>query len=479
VVVRQPNSRKLSFLSLNDIPALVPPNDLLLKNSFPMDWGRRFRAGAGQQLVSWIQTEMCRGEQRLRRRSNKVEAKHRASVEALLANLFAASTNVADPFRYVALSFDRSEYVGTELSLDAMAQCRDYLHGQGLIELGRGFRGYEYGGGHETWGRRTRMQATDQLRDRFEEWRLDRKALTIPPSQLIRIKAVEGTPVSCPDKIADSRDLLLAINRRLSGAAIRIEQSGLVPLAEYIGGDKNQPVDCADGDEADGADTEAALTRSYAGDLTATSLYRSFKGNWASGGRLYGGWWMSVERQLRPYITIDGAPTVELDYKTLHPRLLYHRERQPLNFDPYTLPALPSELIRELGKRTFNRLLNTTSKSARDRLRVRAANGDKLVLPVGWSFRKYADALVERLAPIHKWLGTGEGVRLQLEDSELALAVLRKMEDAAVVVLPIHDSFLVAEHHRDLLWSAMHDAFREQFGFDPVIDAKPKQGGLA
>lgn len=83
------------------------------------------------------------------------------------------------------------------------------------------------------------------------------------------------------------------------------------------------------------------------------------------------------------------------------------------------------------------------------------------------------------LPPSTSGLVQGRGVHLQRADSDLALAVLQKMEDASVVVLPIHDSFMVAEQHKDLLWSAMHDAFREQFGFDPVIDAKPQRSGLA
>lgn len=476
MVVRVPNSRKLTSLSLNDNPSFNSQDDLLFKNSFPMDWGRRFRAGAGQHLVSWMLTEMRHGERRLRRRSDKVETRQRASVEALLANLFAASANVADPFRYLAVSFDRNAYGGTELCLDAMSQCRDYLEAEGLVALGRGFRAYEYGGSDKTWGRRSRMQATDLLRDRFDELQLDRKALMIPPSQLIRIRKARDATPDCPAEIADSRDLLVAINLRLTEATLSIDPSGLELAADHIGGDK---AEATDGVVTDEADAEAVLQRSYAGDRTATSLYRSFKGDWNSGGRLYGGWWMSVERDLRPHITIDGQPTIELDYKTLHPRLLYHRERRPLTFDPYTLPALPSKPVRELGKRTFNRLLNTTSKRGRDRLRVRAGVGDNLVLPKGWTFATYVDALVERLAPIHKWFGTGEGVHLQREDSDLALAVLRKMEEAAAIVLPIHDSFLVAEHHRDLLWSAMHDAFLEQFDFAPVIEEKPGRSGLA
>jgi hypothetical protein len=454
-------------LSLIEKSRADMPDDLLFKNSFPMDWGRRFRVEAGQQLVTSVLTEMRRGEQRVRRRRATAEARHRASVEALLANLFAASVNVSDPYRFVAVSFDRSAYAGTDLHVEAMAQCRDYLEGEGLVMLGRGFRGYEYGGSDDTWGRRSRMQATDLLRDRFDELLLDRKALTVPRSQLIRIKEAAGTASDCPDGIAASRDLLEAINQRLAGVTIGID----LPFGSIsiVGEDGRGDADHSE------PDVEAVLQGCYAGDLTATSLYRSFIGNWASGGRLYGGWWISVKRDLRPHLTIDGAPTVELDYKTLHPRLLYHREGRPLHFDPYTLPALPSDQARELGKRTFNRLLNTTARKGRNRLKVRAGNGDNLVLPPTWTFERYVDALVERLAPIHQWFGTGEGVRLQKEDSELALAVLRRMEDAAVPVLPIHDSFVVAEQHRNLLWSAMHDAFRERYGFDPAIHDKPRR----
>ena len=59
-------------------------------------------------------------------------------------------------------------------------------------------------------------------------------------------------------------------------------------------------------------------------DLSRRTLYRVFNNrSFEQGGRFYGGWWQEVPRVYRRFIRIDGEPTAELDYSSLHPRILY------------------------------------------------------------------------------------------------------------------------------------------------------------
>ena len=77
-----------------------------------------------------------------------------------------------------------------------------------------------------------------------------------------------------------------------------------------------------------------------------TDIYRVFnEGQEANphfdkGGRLFGGWWMSVGEELRKAITINGQPTVELDYAECHPRMLYHLRGLDGDGELYALPEL-------------------------------------------------------------------------------------------------------------------------------------------
>lgn len=58
--------------------------------------------------------------------------------------------------------------------------------------------------------------------------------------------------------------------------------------------------------------------------LTKTQLYRVFNDpEFKTGGRFYGGWWQNIPKQFRRLITIDGKRTVEADFGSLHPSILY------------------------------------------------------------------------------------------------------------------------------------------------------------
>ena len=49
------------------------------------------------------------------------------------------------------------------------------------------------------------------------------------------------------------------------------------------------------------------------------------------GGRFYGGWWERVPSRYRSHITIDGMPTVEMNYAAIQPRLPLVKRRVRVN----------------------------------------------------------------------------------------------------------------------------------------------------
>jgi hypothetical protein len=427
-----------------------------LENSFPMDLGRRFRNPEGCAFLNAIIGGIKGSEQRKKARKPQDASRWLATIEALLANLVAGHLNVVDRNRFVAVSFDRNTYNGTDISFASIIQCRDYLLGQGYIEIAVGYFRTDRSGVGD-YGRRSRLRASPDLRQLMDANGINRRSLTRPVSDLIQIREQIHEVGATPQHVEESRVVLEAVNIRLAETDIRIPEAFEKILESGV---ENE------GEDAD----ERYRKLDYAGDFTATSLYRVFKYDWCRGGRIYGGWWMSLPKTIRPYLTINQSPVVELDFRTLHPALLYRRAEADCPNDPYVFDPSGSASInmRKLGKRTFNRLLNRLEADPSKRLHIKAGRGDKDLMPRGLPFKTYLSSFVQNLEKIHPWLGTGMGIQLQYEDSLLALHILKAMEDRGIVVLPIHDSFIVPVHNEEELRSAMENACKK-YNLEPRI----------
>ena len=87
------------------------------------------------------------------------------------------------------------------------------------------------------------------------------------------------------------------------------------------------------------------------------TVYRVFNNStFDDGGRFYGPWWQSIPSKLRSLITINGKDTVELDYSSIHPRMLYAYLRIECPDDPYDVGLDPKH--RDIVKKPFNTLIN-------------------------------------------------------------------------------------------------------------------------
>lgn len=234
----------------------------------------------------------------------------------------------------------------------------------------------------------------------------------------------------------------------------------LMPDAEFLalqGRSKGDP-DRYFGDPGRPIDLDLFLRR---------RLHRVFNnGKLDHGGRFYGGWWQNIPKQHRAKITINWNPTVEIDYSSMHPNMLYAMEGKSAPEDCYALDGFPEE-HRDLLKITFQKLLNAKG-------RIQAPRSEEL--PEGWTLKSILGGLRELHEPISGYFQTGKGIELQRLDSDIAEQVILTMMDRGELALPVHDSFIVHFARADLLKEVMREAYVERMGRE--VDTKIKTDWL-
>jgi hypothetical protein len=183
-------------------------------------------------------------------------------------------------------------------------------------------------------------------------------------------------------------------------------------------------------------------------------LHRAFKGDYASGGRLFGGWWQTLPRTQRKHIRIDGETVVNVDFATMHLRLAYAEagKRVPRG-DLYDLTGTDHERrdwprLREGRKQLVSVMLmrkrpltQWPGATPREREDIRSC------FPKGTRVKDETTAIRERHKAIAGWFECGRGLKLQRTESDILVAALLKLIARGITALPIHDAVLVARSH--------------------------------
>ncbi len=208
----------------------------------------------------------------------------------------------------------------------------------------------------------------------------------------------------------------------------------------------------------------------HTGNIAALIKYkqphRVFTDNLKLGGRYYGPTWQMLSEELRKYLFIDGYPVVELDYSGLHLRMLYHREGMDYKGDPYGFgstqerPYLKLVSLIMINKKTRQGLLRAMKKTF-------AAK--QLDIPPDEQIERMVarfDAAHDRIS---RYFCSDIGLRLQYLDSQITSEILDYFLEREIPVLPIHDSYIVAEQYEDELYEVMREKYRDRMRFNPVI----------
>lgn len=327
----------------------------------------------------------------------------------------------------------------------------------------------------------SRMRATEKLAQAFLQHEVNWASISIDPDADVIFVKDDNKKVIPPGEAAgyEAFDLQAAdanlrrINANLQSTYINLNvtDAELAAIEARLSGD----------------DEDDEFSRPL--EFSDRSLRRIFSlSSFNCGGRFYGGWWQGVPSAYRKFILIDGAVTREMDFSSMHPRLMYADLGHEPPEDAYILPDWPLE-IRKHAKKAFNQLVNSdeTSRNPNQWHRF-APDIEPDPLPEGWKLmskqerrkaqseefgrrfkRPYSDLLqdlLERHKPINDHFFSKAWGRLQRLDSDIAERVMIKLLDAEVPItaLPIHDSFIVRRGAEGELENAMNEVHEEVTG---------------
>ena len=239
--------------------------------------------------------------------------------------------------------------------------------------------------------------------------------------------------------------------------ALNVADNELYDIAKAIAGNRTSKQD-------DEEDIIANL------DFSRVQLRRIFsRGDLHKHGRFYNGWWQSVPSIYRQHITIDGYKTSEVDYSSMSLRVVYALQgiERDVDDDLYDI-GLDNWLggddpRRKLIKVFINALMNDETgnyKLKKTELRT-----------LGLTHKELLALVLRTHEPIADQLTAGIGMKATYLDSQIAELVIKTMQEDDIVVLPIHDSFIVRTGYQRWLEGVMEAAFRAITGGIASTDA--------
>ena len=311
----------------------------------------------------------------------------------------------------------------------------------------------------------TRYVATDHLLAFFTEQELKALPALIPPrspAHLVRVglRDDSGNKLRAVEaKTSMGSELVMAMNLRTINKVLEANWVDVQLPDEVI----MRAIDWKNQNKKGSDD--------YVLDFSRRSLYRVFNSHSLDiGGRFYGAFWHNMPKELRRYLLIDGKETVEVDYSSMHPAMLYAMADLDPPDDAYAaavdLLELPTNVdrnaVRSMVKQAFNAMLNALKPMN---------NAPDGIMPkvFGLKWRQVSDAVLKVHEPIAHHFYTGVGGKLQRMDSDIAEMVMLDFATYGIPILPVHDSFLMHHGYEEWLKASMEEAFFEVVGRKPDL----------
>lgn len=177
----------------------------------------------------------------------------------------------------------------------------------------------------------------------------------------------------------------------------------------------------------------------------------------SNGGRMFGGFWINMPKDCRKYLTMDGEPLVDIDFKTFHPTLLYEKVGAELPDNPYVFKK--GDPRRDIAKILLNAMINNQSDRKRS---IRQRRND--ITRVGGLEQKFIEKtgrkpaykelikIIKKLETLHKpiecYFYTGIGIKLQNEESKIMKKIMKQALKQGIVILPCHDGAMCKNSDR-------------------------------
>jgi hypothetical protein len=422
-----------------------------------LDASLELRGPEAEALVNRLYDEIAANEIRQRARKTRDEGSLKSCMNCIVANAFRASYFRAQPG--VSYFRKRDAYNGSDrphwLTRHNLRFATDGLSAAGMLSNRLG-EWSEWPGA----GRCSTFEIRDRLISALASSGISFKSLSInrenAPAILLRDSKGHSLPIdlTAPPAAAISESVVRYnsyVSKQSLDLTLDRDQRAML--------ESEMRDSAAVGFGDDRLPTKPELYR--------TNVHRVFNnGSWEQGGRFYGGWWQTIPSKWRPQITINGEPTVELDFSGFSVRAIYHQIGMDYRGDPYTFEELswqfPDVEYRHHAKTLLQAIINSTPDKRGDRVPLRPK------LPRDFR-RKLLAAIRAEHGLISTAFGTGEGLRLQCRVSQIAERIMLKGTDCDIVVLPIHDSFITIRPKEGWLRESMNEEYKKEFGFTPII----------
>ena len=189
-------------------------------------------------------------------------------------------------------------------------------------------------------------------------------------------------------------------------------------------------------------------------------LNRSYK----LGGKYYGPCWQNLSKELRGKIKINGEETVELDFNAMHLHLLYCKVNKrltdyiPEGIDAYQLP----NRNRKIVKTSFTCCINNNCNKDNVNYVVSRSLVKKYpeIFVKNTSYRDILEELGSYHPEVRQFFYAQIGNEISNMESKVSDYIIGKLTKKNILVLNIHDSFIVSIAYKDILLNTMTDSFK-------------------
>ena len=363
----------------------------------------------------------------------------------VVCNLYAAFNNR----KPLAVSRDRTK------TKDAFLRILDALKARGYVEYRRGFTG-----AYRSF--KSRYWACGKLVELFSLIKSNRLKDYVPPAVQMTKKIddfkIKIPAVNKPAEILERAEQIKRYNALLNLHTFTLEGVRFLPYLSAI---------YCNGDYLQGG-------RLYSVGRRGTASYQGFSG----------------DERLK--IKIDGEEVTELDFKCLHPHILYAERGLQLRGDAYSFAsAVERPLAKLLLLVTFNAENDAeVCKAFQEKIATykkhqrqgTISTKDKKTLSAFEAVRgklsayRVAERLLKRAREYHIQIadafGSGNGTRLQNTDSKIMQLIINQCVANNIPVLPVHDSVVCQARDAEYVQAIMYKAFRDITGFVCPVEDK-------
>ena len=182
------------------------------------------------------------------------------------------------------------------------------------------------------------------------------------------------------------------------------------------------------------------------------------------GGKYYGPCWQNLSKELRGKIKINGEETVELDFNAMHLHLLYCRVNKrltdyiPEGIDAYQLPNRNRKIVKTSFTCCIND--NCNKDNVNNVVGPKVAKKYPEIFVKNTSYRDILEELGSHHPEVRQFFYAQIGNEVSYMESKVSDYIIGKLTRKNILVLNIHDSFIVSINYKDILLNTMIDAFK-------------------